>query len=88
MPLSFELVRPLPFVRSVSATSAAVWSSDCNRWEDLEAIRLEKNDREASRPCLGDALGGEGGYCGIAVIFGETSPLFPVLALPALSVLF
>jgi hypothetical protein len=34
-------------------------------WEDREAFRLEKNDRDASRLCL--VSFGEGGYWGIAV---------------------
>jgi hypothetical protein len=46
-------------------------------------MRLEKKDLEASRPCLGDVLGGEGGYCGIAVIGGDIEPLLSALLLPA-----
>lgn len=46
-------------------------------------MRLEKKDLEASRPCLGDVLGGEGGYCGIAVIGGDIDPFLCALPLPA-----
>jgi hypothetical protein len=46
-------------------------------------MRFEKKDLEASRPCLGDVLGGEGGYCGIAVIGGDIEPLLSALPLPA-----
>ena len=80
--LSFELARLLP--AGFSPASGMLASEDCNLWEDLEAIKFEKNPLDASRPCFGDCGTGpgEGGNSGIAVILGEFGPdRYPPLTL-------
>ena len=66
---SLELVRLA--ARCFSAPSEVTKSEVCNLCEDFDASKFEKIDFDASRPCLGGVVFGDGGSSGMAVSRGE-----------------
>lgn len=73
--LELPRLRPLLFSPPSVVTTSAPCAGPCSLCEDFAAIKLEKNDFEASRECcFGDVLLGEQGTSGVVLIAGEIGP--------------